>query len=186
MLRILTISGVPLGSLLLTCKAKTAIANGASVSRQARVLLLQDRERLHAVVLAARPSRGSPISSANGTVSLHAGATPSAVTPAQTAEGDSAPADEATLEPAPVPPEPAVELEAEGAPPQQAAPPRPPRLPDPPRMTLQEAVALVQAAERGRQARERVAALQLARRRDDARQRIRAAGTVGLSWRPSR
>ena len=176
MLSILTISGVPLGSVLLTCKATTAIAYGASVSRQARVLLLQDRERLHAVVLAARASRGSSISSANGTVSLHALATPSAVTPAQTAENDSAPADEATLDPAPVPPKPA----------QQAAPPRPPLLPDPPRMALQEAVALVQAAERGRQARERVAALQLARRRDDARQRIRAAGTVGLNWRPSR
>ena len=124
---------------------------------------------------AARASRASL-----NAVDLHDEATPSAGPPSQTAEGDSALADEATPESAPVPLELAAAQDAAGAATQQPAR-RLPLQPDPPRMAQQEAVALVQAAERGRQARERVAALQLARRREDARQRIRAAGTVGLS-----
>ena len=143
----------------------------------------QERERLQAVAAKAGGTRNS---FTTGAVSLHGDAELSADPPSQTADGGSAATEEGMVEHVPVPQEPAAAQDAAGAPPQQAAPPRPPLPPEPPRMALQKAVALVQAAERGRQARERVAALQLARRRDDARQRIRAAGTVGLIWGPSR
>ena len=142
--------------------------------RRGAVVCSQERERLQAVVAAAKASRAFRSSSTSDAERLHGNAEPSADPPSETAAGSSAAAEAGTPEPVPLPLEPTAAQDSIGAPPQPTAPP------EPPRMALQEAVTLVQAAERGRQARERVAALQLARRRNDARQRIRAAGTVGL------
>ena len=137
----------------------------------------QERERLHAVVLAAVMRRDAAHIGPDAVLNEHALSTapPTPGEADRSATGGDAPSS------SPTPLEQATTAEAAAAEPLRAIPPRLPMPPEPPRMALREAVELVQAAERGRQARERVAALQLARRRNDAQQRIRAAGTVGFT-----